>query len=369
VDTQGEIGAKHERVAAYLADHQLDGVLLSRRCNFSWYTCGAHNYVGHACDVGNSWLLVGRDRHRVLTSNIEATRLGREELAGAGIEIVSFDYSDPAQQAGAFREAVGSMRLAADAPAPGVAAAKLDADFDRLRWQLTRAEIIRYREVAAAVVAGLEAAARAAEPGQTENQLAAAVAFELRSRNCLPWVLLVGSDERLRRFRHPLPTDKPVRECFMVASCAERRGLICAASRLASFVPIGDDLARRHEAVATVDAALIVSTRPGATLGGIFAEAQRGYARVGFGDEWKHHHQGGSCGYQPREVKAAPAEPTVVLAHQPFAWNPSIAGTKSEDTMLCLPDGPEVLGGPTDWPTLPAEWNGQTVSRPAILIR
>jgi len=362
-----EIAHKHARVAEYLSASDLDAVLLGRRCNFSWYTCGAHNYVAHACDVGNSFLLVDRTRARVLTNNIEAERLEHEELADTGIEIVRFDYFDPCGAGQAVREAIGPMRAAADADVGPADLPRLDKDFDRLRWQLTADEIARYGELCRDSASALESAARSASPGWTENELAAAVAAELRRRDCLPWVLLVGSDDRLARFRHPLPTAKRIGDYFMVAACAERRGLICAASRLASFGPVGGDLARRHEAVATVDAALILATRVGATLGEIFDEARRAYEAVGFPDEWRHHHQGGSCGYLPREVKAAPGDRTVVLADQPFAWNPSIAGTKSEDTILCRTDGPTIPAGGGDWPTIPAEWDGRTLHRPAIL--
>jgi antitoxin VapB len=116
-----------------------------------------------------------------------------------------------------------------------------------------------------------------------------------------------------------------------------------------------------------VDAALIGATRVGATLGEIFAVAQEAYAATGFPDEWRLHHQGGSCGYQPREVKAAPDEPTRVLADQAFAWNPSIAGTKSEDTILCRADGPAALAEPTDWPAIRVQWGRRAMDRPDIL--
>jgi antitoxin VapB len=206
-----------------------------------------------------------------------------------------------------------------------------------------------------------------AEVGQTEDDLAALAAHELRQRGLVPWVLLVAADERIRRHRHPLPAGRHVERYFMLVTCAERGGLIAACSRLAHFGKVPADLAARHRAVCTVDAALIAATRPGAGFGTIFAEAQAAYAAVGFADEWRNHHQGGSTGYLPREVKAAPGESTAALADQAFAWNPSIAGTKSEDTVLCRASGPELMTPPTDWPTVRAEWKGFTMERPAIL--
>ena len=363
-----ERAIKHRRVMEYLAGRNLDAVLLSRRCNFSWYTGGAHNYVATACDVGNAWLLIDGDGARVLTSNIEATRLREEELSETGIEVVALPYADPGAWRQAFVKAAGSRRVAADAP-PGVLdLPATDGEFDRLRWTLTSWEVDRYRALCRDVVDAVEGVARSARTGQTENELAGEVSWALRSRGCVPWVLLVAADDRLERHRHPLPTDQVVERCVMLATCAERRGLIAACSRIVAFGAIPADLARKHQAVVTVDTALITSTRVGATLGEIFAEAGRAYAETGFEDQLALHHQGGSCGYLPREVKAGPGEATVVLADQAFAWNPSITGTKSEDTILCRESGPELLAEPTDWPTLSGQWKGRTLARPAILL-
>ena len=364
-----EQAIKHERVVEYIDAQGLDAVLLGRRCNFSWYTCGAHNYVAAACDVGNSWLLIQRDGARVLTTNIEAARLAGEELAGTGIEIVEFPYWDAGEQIKAFDKATKSMKTAADAAAPGLNLPMLGRDFDTLRWTLTPWEVSRYRELSGEVVAAVEAVARTAEPGQTENDLAGLLSGELLRRGCMPWVVLIAADERVERYRHPLPTDKEVTRCFMLVTCAEQSGLITACTRLASFGPLPDELTRKHEAVIAVDAAMISATRPGATLSGIFAEAKSVYAAKGFEDEWRLHHQGGSCGYLPRDVIATPFDQTAILAEQAFAWNPSITGTKSEDTILCRESGPELLADTTDWPVLTAEWKGQTMSRPAILER
>ncbi len=59
----------------------------------------------------------------------------------------------------------------------------------------------------------------------------------------------------------------------------------------------------------------------------------------------------------------------MVQPWQAFAWNPSITGTKSEDTILATPDGPEVISGSPDWPLVEATAAGRLVARPDILVR
>ena len=82
------------------------------------------------------------------------------------------------------------------------------------------------------------------------------------------------------------------------------------------------------------------------------------YARQGYENEWRLHHQGGPMGYAARDFKATPTETRLVAEHQLVGWNPSITGTKSEDTML---SGGEILTSMEDWP--------QCGTRPDILVR
>jgi antitoxin VapB len=126
-------------------------------------------------------------------------------------------------------------------------------------------------------------------------------------------------------------------------------------------------LRRKAEAVARVDATFIAATRPGRTLGEIFQRAMTAYAETGFPEEWRLHHQGGLAGYEPREYIATPTSPEVVRAHQAFAWNPSITGTKSEDTIIVKEEGYEVITAVGGWPQIPLQVEGQLIARPVIL--
>ncbi len=359
---------KHERVAEYLAAAGLDGVLLTGRANFSWYTCGCQNHVTTGCEIGSSSLLVTKETAVVIANNIESTRLAGEDLLGTGIELVSYDWHDSSAWAIAIAKLAGGMKLASDVPLAGIDATNLGEDFSRLRWALTESEIDRYRAVCDDTTAAVEAAARKAQPSMTENQLVGMVSQELMNRDLTVWLLLAGSDERALQFRHPLPTSKPMEKFVMVAACADRGGLIASISRLVSFSKATSELVQKQAATADVAAALVGSTRPGVTLGQMFAEGVSAYESTGWSDQWKLHHQGGSCGYGARDVKAAPGDTTAAVAGQGFAWNPSIAGAKVEQMVLCSSSGPpELLTQPTDWPTVSGQWAGYSLDCPAIL--
>jgi antitoxin VapB len=52
---------------------------------------------------------------------------------------------------------------------------------------------------------------------------------------------------------------------------------------------------------------------------------------------------------------------------QAYAWNPSITGAKSEDTILVGSAENEVLSAIPGWPVYNLTIAGQTIARPAIL--
>src|SRR5690606_22882123 len=122
--------------------------------------------------------------------------------------------------------------------------------------------------------------------------------------------------------RHPLITDKTLERYAMIVVCMRRHGLIVSGTRLVHFGTLPSELRQKMERVAAIDAAVIAASKPGRTLGDIFADLQAAYAAQGETDQWHYHHQGGLAGYAARERIATPGDPTVLHANQVVAWNP-----------------------------------------------
>lgn len=358
-----EITAKLDLLRGLLAVHDLDAILLRRVANFAWLTDGATGYVNTAADFGAASLLATRDCHYVVTSNIEAPRLEAEE----SLHAQGFRFQvEPWHKSGqALAELTRGLRLGADAPHP--AASDLSADVNRLRLTLTPAEGERFRTVGRICAEAMNAAIRQVRPGMSEYAMAAALSRETQARGAQPIVLLAAADERIFRFRHPLPTDKRLERYAILVLGARKFGLVGSISRLIHFGPLPEELRRKERACAQIDAVFIGRTRPGARIADVFQAAVETYAAEGFADEWQLHHQGGAAGYLPREFVGSPTSDQVVQAGQAYAWNPSISGVKSEDTILIGPAGNEILTAIPDWPMIAATAAGQTWQRPAIL--
>ena len=149
----------------------------------------------------------------------------------------------------------------------------------------------------------------------------------------------------------------------MLVIGGRRWGLVASVTRLVHFGPIPDEVRRKADACARVDAAFMRATQQGAALADVFRAGMSAYAKEGFDGEWQHHHQGGLTGYNGRELLGTPTATHRIEATQAFAWNPSIKGTKSEDTILLTPNGTEIITQEGEWPLIECEG----IKRPDIL--
>lgn len=365
-----EIQTKQRRLAEFLGRHGLDGVLLQQRANFAWITGGRDNHIANNTEAGVAAVFATANERVCLANNIEAPRMEKEEFGRNGVPVVSFPWYDRRKAVAKVVEVLAGRKVAADIDPLGVGLPPLPPGFNELRWSLTEEEVARYREGARRASAAMETACRAIEFGVTEHDIAGVLDYHLHHAECTPLVTLVASDERIEKFRHPLPTRKTVERYVMLVTCAAYGGLISCLTRFVSFGPSSRELEDKLQAIANIDAAVNLSTRPGKMLGELFHVLQKAYADNGQAEQWKLHHQGGPTGYANREAVATPESTIVVRDNQAFAWNPSIVGIKSEDTVLCNADGVEVLTAHSEeWPTVVGSFEERTMRRADILVR
>lgn len=357
-----EVSAKLAQLRQRMSAHRIEALEIRQTANLAWLTAGVPTYINIASETSPVRALITLDRAYLLTDSIEAPRLAQE----AQVEALGFEL---AAQAWHSRDdwtsrLASGLRLGQDGEGSG---ANLAAELQQLRSTLMPSEIARLRHNSRLAAEAMHEAIRAVQVGQTEHDAAARLAAESYERGGVPIVVLVASDERVASYRHPLPTDKPIERYAMLVLCFRKDGLVISLTRLVHFGAMPDELRRKAEACARVDARLILGTQPGRTLGDLFAVAREAYADEGYPEAIDEHHQGGSAGYAPREVVARPDVQTPIAVNQMFAWNPSIRGVKSEDSILLTENGVEILTAMEGFPTLTVSIDGQPIARPAIL--
>ncbi|MBI5772200.1 MAG: M24 family metallopeptidase [Verrucomicrobia bacterium] len=362
-----ELSHKLAQVRALLKARKAQAALLGLQPNFSWLAGGNEAHIPLNSERSFGQLLVTPKKFYAFANRIEMRRQQEEVLCGLGAEPLLYEWHDAPGAAQLLRDVADPRKIVSDCGDFGT-----DAQpqlFAELRYSLLPVEVKRYRALGRATEAALNETCRALKPGQTEFSIAGQMADACWQRNLTPIVLLVATDERILRYRHPLPTTKKLQRYAMLVLCARQHGLIVALTRLVHFGKLPGSLRELHKAVCAVDVAFHQNTRVGTPVREVFRRGVLAYAEQGFPDEWHLHHQGGPCGYQGRDYLGSPTAPGVVQENQPFAWNPSITGAKSEDTILATAKGPQVITAAQDWPMMEISWNGNTILRPDILVR
>ena len=350
-------------IQAFLRMYRYDGVLLSRVDNFAMATGGRRNYVYIMSDLGACSLFVTKDGDAYYVgNNIEETRMLAEELGDLDCKVRSFPWFETSA-ADVVRKEFGGTLVSDD----GSLGPNVHNEMAYIRSLLTTDELDKYRQLGKLAAESISAALDAVKPGMAEADIAAAIVAEGAKRRCLVPVSLVAADGRIAKFRHPLPTEAPlvggslhetrVKGYVMLVGCFHKEGLVASMTRFKQVGDIPEHIPSAFDRICGVDAVMQESSRPGKTLGDVFAACQGAYAGLGFPpDEWHNHHQGGTAGYAGRTCKAVPGERFPILDKtwaravrdiagidfelgQAFAWNPSAVGVKSEDTFILLPDG------------------------------
>lgn len=340
-----------------------DGILLNRADNFAMATGGKRNYVSIQSDVGACGLFIPRDGGpEYAGNNVEATRILDEELASPTCSAAPFRWFEESPAQWCSRRFRGT--LVSD---DGSLGSNVHSALAPLRSILFPEECAAYRSLGQLAAEAMEETLRAVVPGMSESEISARLIYEGHRRGCLVPVSLIAADDRIARYRHPLPTlpgsgqEKRVNRYVMVVAGMVRAGLSVSLTRFRQVTATESALQDDYGRICAVDACMQEATRPGETLGGVFDACRAAYARLGFSpDEWHNHHQGGSTGYAARTCKGTPGETFPCLDSRQadalrsaagvdwpvstaFAWNPSAAGVKSEDTFLLHEDGQQEI--------------------------
>jgi len=367
-----ELEEKVERLREMLFREGLGGVLLNSQHNFAWLTAGGRNGIDLSRDSGSGSLLVLRNGKKyILANNVEMPRLLCEEVSETEFKPVEIVWQEERSSHNPVVKIANKLSaengpVALDSPLNGHVRT-VENLVAECRYSLTSSEVDRFKSLGRDAGVTVGCVIKNIEPGMTELEIAVRVESGFAERNMAAVVNLVAADARLERFRHPVPTENHWEKLLMLVVCAKRDGLIVSLSRIVCVGAIPADLERRTEAAARVNARLCAATQSGQTGAELYEAARDTYQKLGFGDEINKHHQGGACGYRTRDWVAHPTSGETVFANQAFAWNPSITGTKVEETGIVSPDGFEIVTATPGFPQIKTCENGREYLFPSIL--
>jgi len=340
-----------------MKDEGLDALVLRRNPNLAWAIAG-RSHVPSTIDAACFDLIITQDSAIAITNVVEAPRLIAEEFPSE-ISVKTVPWSqgrDPLLPVGAK---VGSDQ-------PGGDRVDLGLEIEIIRGSLIAEDVARFKEICSDAAIALGGAMKEVSQTDREIDVAGLITRSLWRANLEISFLGIAGQDRVEKYRHPLPTASLVGNRVSASICAKRKGLIASVTRIVTFGPVAQKSLARYEGIYKVEGAMFDATVVGKAFSDPINAAIAAYPVNGFdSDEWQKHHQGGPTGFLPRDWPANQGTTRLIAENQPIAWNPTGAGWKAEDTILATESGVKVLTIDPEWPSFKV--NGRT--RPFLLQR
>lgn len=344
-----------EALRAVRSAHGDAPLILGSVGSVAWATGGVSQPIDRTASSEAVWLVDAKEP-TLLISSVEIPRFAAEgELEELGFNVVAVPwYEENGFQKAALRLArVDATKVVSDVGMGG----DLSVELIERRMVLSGGERELLRWLGAETARVLEAAVRSWQPGiSADFSVAGEISFGLESIGAEAVCLIVGGDDRIKTFRHPMMNGAVVNELLMAVVVARWSGLHVAATRIATTI-VDERLTADYALVASVARVTLLATAPGATWGEAYGALSRGYRDVDHGQAWRDHFQGGPIGYAQREFELSPQATDSsfwsrdIEQNVAVAWNPSLhGGAKVEDTFLVGESGNECVTTTGTWP-------------------
>lgn len=332
---------------------ELVGIVLTKPGSVSWVTGGMNPTIDRSAPTDELWVVVTRTTVTIVTTEVESPRVIAEQSPDAyGIDVVAVNWWDAGVRVSAARSAAGGNLPRGIVGSDGHPAFEFDISdaIAEQRMALCAEEIDVLRALGRDAAEALESALETWVPGETDFQIQSRVVAAIESVGGEASVVLVGTDDRVRQFRHPAACGAAAESLVMAVLVARRSGLHVAATRYGYRGAIPAELEDGLAAVRDIQNSALEATRPGARWGDPLLALYEAYATAGSPGAWRQHYQGGPIGFAQREFEISPTQrrsrwwSTPIVAGTAVAWNPSLpGGAKAEDTYLTAADGLELI--------------------------
>ena len=321
----------------------LDAFVLRRNPNLAWAIAG-RAHVPTTIDMACFDLIITHDSATAITNVVEAPRLIAEELPSE-VSVQTIKWSEGRDPLLPTGSKVGSDQPGADRIDFGV-------EVEMMRASLIESDLARFQNICIDAAVALGNAMKQVESSDREIDVAGLITHSLWQADLEIAFLGVAGQERVHKFRHPLPTDSVVGNRVSASICAKRKGLIASVTRIITFGEVTDQMIADYTSIFKVEAALLDATIVGKPFSDPINAAIAAYPANGFdADEWTKHHQGGPTGFLPRDWPANQTSARLIQSNQPIAWNPTGKGWKAEDTIVATNSGVKLLSVDPEWPS------------------
>lgn len=361
-----DVETKEARVQAFLEKEGLDALILGRQDNFAWITAGGDNRVITTSEMGFGIVVLTQDQKWLVSHSMDGQRFIEEQVAGQDYELVTSYWHQGSPEQKALNLTRG-MKIGADFALQG--ARQYGPELVDLHYPLTDLDLARCRWLGRTTNRILTQVAHYLAPGVTEQEVAARLLYEYALEGLTLDVLIVGFDDRIRRYRHPLPTGNALQRYALLHPAARRWGLHANVTRLVHWGQPPSDIQRAIDGVAAIGGHVAKMLAPGVAFADVLTEQIRLYRQLGYSGEWMYHFQGGITGYTLADPTRCQDSEARIVEGQAFDYFITITGAKFEEFMLLTQDGIEFASLGPGWPTRTVQTPNGEIAVPDVLIR
>lgn len=281
-----EVKEKEQRLFKFLEVRNLDGIVIGRQDNFAWITGGGESRVLWNSEMGFSYLYITYEKKLCISLVADGSRAMDDILTPLGYEYEPLRWFEKSKEQ-KLTELIKGKRVISDFLLEG---AKFDLkDIYKLHYPLTNNEILKCRWLGRRTEEILSKTVLVLEPGMTEVEIQGILMGEYGKYDIAPSVMLIGSDERALKYRHPVPSNKRVEKYILMSPAVRKWGLHANVARSVHFGEIPETLINKHEACNNIAAHCLSMCQEGTYFKDILATQKELYKKLGYENEWQNH--------------------------------------------------------------------------------
>ncbi len=358
--------SKKDKLLNYMDHQEYGGAVIGRRDNFAWFTSGGENKVLNFSEYGFSYLLITKNKIQLVSQIMDGQRVIDEELNGLDIEYVPLKWFEDSKEDKILKLTSGKNILS-DIPLTGCKYSP--KEFYSLHYPLTPLEIERLRWLGSESEKIIRNVSDNISSGMSEIEIAGMLLGEYGRSGIECEVLMVGSDERIAKYRHPLATDKKIEKFIMVHPGVKKWGLHANITRLVSLGKLTSEILNKYDDACRIAGEAILNCRQGTRFSSILEKQKILYEKFGYKDEWEKHYHGGITGYLLADATVGMDSKLSVSNNQAYDWFITITGVKVEELSINVNNNIEVASVNGSWPVKKYEINDQILELPQIMCK
>jgi len=207
------INERMQPLRALMKEKGLDSLVLRRNPNLAWAIAG-RAHVPTTIDAACFDLIITNNSLTAVTNSIEAPRLVSEEFPQE-IDVKIINWWQGRDQLLPTGPQVGCDQ-------PGADRIDIGTDVEIIRASLIESDVARFKEICIDAAVALGNAMKQVESTDREIDVAGLITHSLWQADLEIAFLGVAGQERVHKFRHPLPTTSVVGNRVSASICAKR---------------------------------------------------------------------------------------------------------------------------------------------------